>query len=206
MDLQDDQFEQVSMLVNHSVSMHSLRVELLDHLCCHIEAQLDSGISFEAAMNEAILQLSPEGLTAIEERTVFLLTFKKQLTMKKLLYSTGFLASLLTLTAFTFRTFHWPGGSVIMFFGNCFLLLSMIFILIISIRNYSFLSRNARIRSLSGAIGGIVVSIGAIFKFLQFPGANVLFLLGAIVLIIIFLPILFFQLYKNDVAQSSEPV
>ena len=70
MDLRDDQFEQVSLLVNRSVSMHSLRVELLDHLCCYIEAQLDLGISFEAALNEAILQLSPEGLTAVEERTV----------------------------------------------------------------------------------------------------------------------------------------
>ena len=93
MELRDDQIEQVSLLVNWSVSMHALRVELLDHLCCHIETQLDSGISFDTALKEAILQLSPEGLSAVEERTVFLLTFKKQLTMKKLLYITGFLAA-----------------------------------------------------------------------------------------------------------------
>jgi len=206
MDLRDDQFEQVSLLVNRSVSMHSLRVELLDHLCCHIEAQLDSGISFELAFKEAILQLSPEGLSAVEERTVFLLTFKKQLTMKKLLYSTGFLASLFTMTSFTFRTFHWPGGSAIMFMGNVFLLLSMIFILIIAIRNYSLITGNARVRSLSGAIGGIVVAVGSMFKILHYPGANILFLIGTVILICVFLPILFFQLYKNDVAQSSEPV
>jgi hypothetical protein len=61
MDLRDDQIEQVSLLVNRSVSMHALRVELLDHLCCHIEVQLDSGISFDSALKEATLQLSPEG-------------------------------------------------------------------------------------------------------------------------------------------------
>ena len=80
MELRDDQFEQLSLLVNRSVSMHALRVELLDHLCCHIETQLDLGISFDSALKEAILQLSPEGLPAVEERTVFLLSFKKQLT------------------------------------------------------------------------------------------------------------------------------
>ena len=88
MELRDDEFEQVSLLVNRSVSMHSLRVELLDHLCCHIEAQMDAGISFDSALKEAILQLSPEGLTAVEERTIFLLTFKKQLTMKSYCIST----------------------------------------------------------------------------------------------------------------------
>lgn len=206
MDLRDDQFEQVTLLVNRSVSMHSLRIELLDHLCCHIEAQLDSGISFEVAFKEAIQQLSPEGLTAVEERTVFLLTFKKQLTMKKLLYSTGFMASLFILSAFVFRTMKWPGGSAILFLGNCFLLLSMIIILILLNRNYAFITGNARLRSLSGAIGGIIVAIGSIFKFLHYPGANILFIIGTAILICMFLPLLFFQLYKNDVAQSSEAV
>ncbi len=206
MELRDDQFEQVSLLVNRSVSMHSLRVQLLDHLCCHIEAQMDAGISFDSALKEAILQLSPEGLTAVEERTIFLLTFKKQLTMKKLLYFTGFLAALFTMSSMTFRTFHWPYGNVLMFFGNGFLLLSMICLLVIAIRNYSSISSSARIRSLSGAIGGMIVATGSMFKFLHWPGANILFLLGAVVLICVFLPILFFQLYKNDVAKSSEPV
>jgi len=206
MELRDDEFEQVSLLVNRSVSMHTLRIELLDHLCCHIEAQLDAGISFDSALKEAILQLSPEGLTAVEERTIFLLTFKKQLTMKKLLYFTGFLSALFTMTSMTFRTFHWPYGSPIMFFGNGFLLLSMICLLVIAIRNYSLISSSARIRSLSGAIGGIIVATGSMFKFLHYPGANIMFLLGAVVLICVFLPILFFQLYKNDVAKSSAPV
>jgi hypothetical protein len=206
MDLRDDQFEQVSLLVNRSVSMHSLRVELLDHLCCYIEAQLDLGISFEAALNEAILQLSPEGLTAVEERTVFLLTFKKQLTMKKLLYFSGFLTSLFTLTGFVFRTMKWTGGSQFWFLGNCFLLFSMIFIFIILKRNYAFISGIARVRSLSGAIGGFIAAIGSIFKFLHYPGANVLFIIGSAILIFVFLPILFIQLYKNDVAKASEPV
>lgn len=93
-----------------------------------------------------------------------------------------------------------------MFMGNVFLLLSMIFILIIAIRNYSLITGNARVRSLSGAIGGIVVAVGSMFKILHYPGANILFLIGTIILICVFLPILFFQLYKNDVAQSSEPV
>ena len=206
MDLRDDQFEQVSLLVNRSVSMHTLRVELLDHLCCHIEAQLDLGISFEAALNEAILQLSPEGLTAVEERTVFLLTFKKQLTMKKLLYFSGFLTSLFTLTGFVFRTMKWPGASQFWFLGNCFLLFSMIFILVIFKRNYAFINGNARVRSLSGAIGGLIAATGSIFKFLHYPGANVLFIIGSAILIFVFLPILFIQLYKNDAGQSSEPV
>jgi hypothetical protein len=93
-----------------------------------------------------------------------------------------------------------------MFFGNGFLLLSMICLLVIAIRNYSLISSSARIRSLSGAIGGIIVAIGSMLKFLKLPGANILFLLGAFILICVFLPILFFQLYKNDVAKSSEAV
>ena len=204
MELKDDQFDQVSLLVNRSVSMHSLRIELLDHMCCHIEQQLDRGVPFEKALEEALLQLSPEGLAAVEEKTLFLLTFKKQLTMKKFLYSTGFLASFLTLTAFVFRTMKWPGGSALMFMGSLFLFISMIFILIIAKRNYAIIPGTARLRSLSGAIGGIIVAIGTMFKFFHLPGANILFIIGAAILISVFLPVLFLQLYKNDISQSSE--
>jgi hypothetical protein len=206
MELQDSQFEQIQTLVNHCVRMHELQVELLDHLCCHIERELDEGVSFEQAFKNAMEQLAPDGLPAVEVDTIFLLTYKTQITMKKLLYSSGFFASFFTLSAFAFRTMHWPGGSAFMFVGNVFLLLSMLFIAIIAFRNFSFLSGNARFRSLSGAVGGIFVAIGSMFKILHYPGANVLFLVGTLVLISIFLPVLFFQLYKNDVQHSSETV
>ena len=81
----------------------------------------------------------------------------------------------------------------------------MIFILVIFKRNYAFINGNARVRSLSGAIGGLIAATGSIFKFLHYPGANVLFIIGSAILIFVFLPILFIQLYKNDAGQSSEP-
>ncbi|MFM2284757.1 MAG: hypothetical protein RLZZ543_254 [Bacteroidota bacterium] len=204
MELQDDQFDQVALLVNRSVSMHSLRIELLDHMCCHIEQQLDRGVPFEKALEEALLQLSPEGLAVVEEKTIFLLTFKKELTMKKFLYSTGFLAAFFTLTGFVFRTMKWPGGSAMMFLGSLFLCISMVFILIIAKRNYTSIQGKARLRSLSGAIGGIIAASGIMSKILHLPGANILFIIGAAILISVFLPVLFLQLYKSDIAQSSE--
>jgi hypothetical protein len=110
--LSDEQTARIESQIQREIKMRTLQIELLDHYCCEIEALMMEGITFEDAFRRAFLQISPNGMSEIEEETYFLLTFKKQTTMKKLLYAVGFGASFCTVLGFLMRIMHWPNASL----------------------------------------------------------------------------------------------
>lgn len=203
MELQTSHCEKIEAFVDNQIGMPMLQIELKDHLYCLIEEKMYAGFDFEQAFDEAIAQLAPDGLNTIELETFFALTLKFQITMKKLLYSFGYLASFFIIVAFVFRTLHWPGGIALMFVGNACLFVTMFLLMLLAFKNYPQLSASIKLRSLSGALGGFLVAVGNMFKILHYPAANVLFLLGAIVLCTVFLPALFIQLYRKDIASHA---
>ena len=60
MELSEQQVEQVLIhLRSKGIAMHSLEEDLLDHLCCMIEARIDNK-SFESVFDEVMLEFSAE--------------------------------------------------------------------------------------------------------------------------------------------------
>lgn len=203
MELHSTHCEKIEAFVEQQIDMPILQTELKDHLYCLIEDKMEAGLDFETAFNESVIQLAPDGINTIEIETLIALTLKFQITMKKLLYSFGYLASFFIIVAFVFRTLHWPGGIALMFVGNACLFVTMFLLMLLAFKNYPQLSASIKLRSLSGALGGFLVAVGNMFKILHYPAANVLFLLGAIVLCTVFLPALFIQLYRKDIASHA---
>ena len=56
-----------------SISIDSLRDDVLDHLCCVVEIKIERGEIFDTALQEALRELAPDGLNEIQRETVFLL-------------------------------------------------------------------------------------------------------------------------------------
>lgn len=65
------------------IGMVSLRQDLLDHICCIIEHELEAGGDFKRFYEDAISRFYQSELKEIEEETVHLLTHKNYYTMKK---------------------------------------------------------------------------------------------------------------------------
>ena len=79
--------EQIDYILNdirrRGVEMEDLQYNLLDHICCIIEQNLESGGNFEDFYNKTIPKFFKHELWEIEEETILLLTYKNYYTMKK---------------------------------------------------------------------------------------------------------------------------
>ena len=90
--LNELQIDRVATWVETQKLRHAgLREELLDHICCAIEADMETGSSFGAAYEAAIGRFGSKGLKQVERQTIFLLTYQSRL-MKLITAAPGMLA------------------------------------------------------------------------------------------------------------------
>jgi hypothetical protein len=81
-------------LLNEGVSRLALQDDLTDHFCCVVEEQLEDGIEFEDAFDQARGRITPQGAKEIEEDLNFLLTIKKKIMVRKVVFIFGFIGVL----------------------------------------------------------------------------------------------------------------
>jgi hypothetical protein len=109
-----------------------LQKELLDHLCCDIEARMDEGIEFLKAFEEVSQRLENDRIQQIQEETLLLINQKYRM-MKKFMYILGTLAPTLLITGALFKLQHWPGASVLLTLGT--FLLAVIYLPVFAMYN-----------------------------------------------------------------------
>jgi hypothetical protein len=198
---------QVDIILNRIAADGTMNVGLqnglLDHYCCFIEESMNRGIDFETAYNEAFQAITPNGMYEIQEELFFLLTFKKQTNMKRITYGLGFLASFCISSGLLFKLMHWPGSTPLMLIGFAALIVTSIVLLANSMKHLKSRRTAATTRTFMGFAAAILISSGSIFKIQHFPGASIQFVLGMILLNLVFLPMLFFHLYQQAVLNSS---
>jgi hypothetical protein len=200
--LNDEEYQTIETLVKSSTQSGRLQVELIDHTCTSIEFLMEQGLEFQMALNETLKHLAPEGFAKVQSETVNYLTLTQTFVMKKFMYLGGFFATIGILTGFLFKLMHWPGGGAIMFIGFISLLITMMFLLINLNKNRKQISSIQLAGSMIAAGSGILIAVGSIFKFLHYPGANVLFTIGMIILVFAVVPSYFWQLYKKDIISN----
>lgn len=177
-----------------------LASELLDHICCVMEAAMAEGAGFEEAYRQAYQTVSPNGYEEIEEEIIFLLTFHKQLNMKRILFIGGFTTTFLLSFGFLFKLMHWPMAGNILLIGLCTLLCTILYLAVYSFRMSYPLPLPHRIRIFTGLVCGFFIATGSILKALHYPGASLMIVLGMVLLNLVFLPLFFYQLYKKSIA------
>lgn len=96
------------------VTLNNLVDNLLDHICCAIEAH--PGPDFNTAYTEVIRSFGEQDLLKIQKE-IKLLTIKKEEKMKKTMYVIGFMATFLTTTGLLFKVQHWQGASIMLILG-----------------------------------------------------------------------------------------
>lgn len=178
-----------------------LRDDVLDHLCCAVEIKLSKGKSFDAALQEALYELAPEGLIEIQTETVFLLNSTKIIRMKKVTYSIGLLSVMSFVLGWMFGMLHWLGArelSICGFLGFIFL-----YVPLLAFDRYKTNIRwllSDKLKFILGSISGLAMAIAIAFKLLHLPGADQLLILGTGLFTFGFLPFLFFTMYKKSIA------
>lgn len=177
-----------------------LEDELIDHICCAIEVLMAEQMPFEQACNKAYEMVCPNGFREIEEETFFLLTYKKQLSMKRILFLLGFLSTFLLSFGFLFKLMHWPMARGIILCGFALLLLTLGVLAVYSMQTLKSMPANTQVRMMAGLFSGLLLTAGSIFKVLHYPGASIMMVTGLVLLNIVFLPLFFYQLYRKSIA------
>jgi hypothetical protein len=178
------------------ITFSHLREDLIDHICCEIEAQLAAGSDFNQAFEKIKVNFGIESLQQVQEKTLLLID-KNYCVMKTTLKVTGIISTLLLIFGSLFKIYHWPGASIIItsgFFILCFMFLPS--------ANYTMLKEGKDKRLillfLSAFLGGSGFFLGILFKIQHWQGTSVLLTAGTVLLSLVFFPLLLRFLFRKS--------
>ncbi len=196
---------QTELIINDveqaNIHYSHLRDDLIDHVCCDVENEMQQGYAFSDAYKKVQQRIGYKGLKRIQDDTFFLIdkTYRK---MKRTMKTTGLIAPVLLGLGALFKISHWPGASIILvlgFFTLCFLFLpTAVYIMYKETK-----SRKNVLLFISGIISAILISLGILFKVQHWPWAGNLFVTGTAILLLLFMPLLLWSKLKENTGKNK---
>ncbi len=175
-----------------------LQQELLDHLCCDVEAEMEEGLEFVNALEKVRKGMGKDRIQQIQEETLLLINQKYRV-MNKFMYILGMLAPAMLITGTFFKIQHWPGAGVLLVLS--LFILGAIYLpvfVMVKIRDTRKEGKKVNLPMyIFGLIAGIIFIAGAMFKIQHWPGAGIMITLSGFVTVFIFIPILVVQALKD---------
>lgn len=177
----------------------SLQADLLDHMCCLVEMEMQRGLTFEQAYQKAYFQTAPTGFVDIQNETIFLLNYNKLLIMKRFIYLSGYLFATAWVIGIFFKLMHLPGAMILMFGGGTGL--AFVFLPLLLLNKYKDLAVQAMSEKMKwtlGALSFFLFMVASWMKLAHLMGAGVMLGVSFLVFGFGFLPFLFFRMYKKS--------
>ncbi len=175
-----------------------LQKELLDHLCCDIEAKMDEGLEFLKAFEEVQSRLENNRIQEIQEETLLLINQKYRM-MKKFMYILGTIAPSLLIIGAIFKLQHWPGAGVLIVLGS-FLLAAVYLPVFAMVSMRDTRKREKKVNKtlyVVGVITGFIFIMGVLFKIMHWPGAGVSLTVSVLLTVVLFIPVLVVHALKD---------
>lgn len=186
--------EQIDFILNdiraRGVGMEGLQSNLLDHICCIIEHDLEENGDFESFYKATVKTFFKKDLAEIEEETISLINNKHFYTMKKAMIISGGFSSVALTLGIILKFLHQPGAGIMVVLGIT--ILSLVFLplmFFLKIREKEKL-RDRLLLGLASLIS-ITFCMAVMFKLMHWPYANIMGLTSVGTLAFLFLPIYF---------------
>jgi hypothetical protein len=177
------------------IADEGLHDELFDHLCTAVEDEMKAPKGFEEALGIALERFYAGEFRHVQEE-VYAIVSPTHLNMKPITFIAGVLCALLLLFGMLFKVMHWPFTSLLIVLGGS--LLVMPFLPLLLIHNLQK-AEGAMVYGFhfSGYFGLTFFALGALFKVFHWPYASALLGIGVSILLLFYLPIYFYQRYKQ---------
>lgn len=205
-ELTDREIGQISQDIDRQgLTYTKLKDELLDHICCDIEAEMEKGLPFNEAYRKIKRIIGNKRIRQVQDETLYLIN-KNYRRMKKLMYVLGVVVPVLIITGTLFKMLHWPAAGILITLG--LFATGILFLpVFVMVRIRDTRQQNESVPMglyLTGMIAGMVTITGTLFKVQHWAGAGILITLGLFSLAAIFLPI--FAVVKiRDAREKKEP-
>ncbi len=168
------------------ISFSHLSDDLIDHICCDVENQMQNGILFEKAFKSVKEKIGVEGLKRIEDQTILFIN-QNYIIMKKALNVLSIFSAALVIISGLFKILHFPGASILLNLAFMGLLFGFIPLLFLT-RNKEDKERKQVWVNISGYLTATVFLLSLLWAMMYWPGKSWLVLLSWILIIAFFLP------------------
>jgi drug/metabolite transporter (DMT)-like permease len=189
---------------NQEITFSHLLEDLIDHVCCDVEYEMQKGSDFSEAYRKVKQKMGFRRLKEIQEETLYLVDTKYR-HMKNTMKISGIAGSVLLGFAALFKINHWPLAGTMLTLGAAILA----FVFIPSALGVLWKETHSRKRLflfISAFLGGILIIIGTLFKVQHWPGAGILLCLAVFFGIIFFIPALLVSKLQDPENKFKRPV
>lgn len=206
--------EQITFISRHiereGIENPDLRNDMLDHICCAVEANLEESSDFEEVFNQVLADFCPEqGLNAIDVEIKYVLNYKC-IVMKKIILVFAFVLSMFFFVSTLVNgiglanNYDWPFMEELAFFNQyaiCLFILPLYWL-----HQYKTVAQKANDGLSStwrlwmfvfGFLCAEALTNAIFFKLMQMPGGNQLFIITAI-LGMCYVPLYMYNKYRLE--------
>jgi hypothetical protein len=198
--------EQIEYILNdirrNGVEMEDLQLNLLDHICCIVEQQLEDDGDFERFYQETIRQFYKKELREIEVETIYLLTYKNYYGMKRTMIVTGAFSAVAFIFGSFFKVMHWPGANILLVLA--IVSVGLIFLpLLVLLKTKEQKSSRDKVVTTIAAVTGILFSMSILFTVMHWEGANMLWFTTIGTSMFLLIPTYFFTGIRNPETKTN---
>ena len=193
----DDNYERIkSDLARLGLTYDRLIDDMLDHVCCMVEENMEEGSDFESSYSQVLDTIGEKSLPEIQHQTLLNLDKKFQ-RMKNFTYIFGLSSAVLTILGSFFKRMHWPGAGIMITVG--LVLIVLVFLPLYFISNHrEQVEKKNPVYAIVGYLTIALLLAAATFKIQHWPGAGWLIYSSIGFILIGFIP-----LYVVNVFQRS---
>jgi hypothetical protein len=183
------------------ISFSHLLEDLIDHICCDVEYEMQNGMNFSEAYQKVKQKMGPRRLKEIQEETLYLVDTKYR-NMKNLMKISGITGTILFGFAAMFKIQHWPFAGILMSLGA----LTLVFAFLPSALSVLWKeSHNTKRLFLfvSAFLTGTCFISGTLFKLQHWPYAGSILTIGATLGVLFFIPALLANRLNDPESKSK---
>ena len=168
------------------ITFSHLADELIDHICCDVEYEMQNGLSFTDAYDRVKQKMGPRRIKEIQEETLYAVDSKYR-KMKNTMKISGIAGTIMFGFATLFKIQHWPFAGVMMVLGA--FILAFIFMpsaLVVLWKETH--NRKRLFLFISGFVTAMLFIFGTLFKIQHWPVAGIILSLSVLSAIFFFIP------------------
>jgi hypothetical protein len=186
------------------ITVSHLLDELIDHLCCDVENEMQKGLSFAEAYRNVKKKMGPRRLKEIQEETLYVVDNKYR-KMKNTMKISGIAGTIMLGFAAIFKIQHWPGAGILMNLGA--ITLALVFMpSALGVLWKETHSGKRLFLFISAFLAGVGFIAGTLFKIQHWPGAGKIMMFGALAGIFFFIPSLLVNRLADQDNKHKQPV
>ena len=186
------------------ITFSHLLEELIDHVCCDVEWEMQSGLNFSEAYQKVRQKMGSRRLKEIQEETLYAIDTKYR-HMKNTMKISGVAGTVLLGLAALFKIQHWPLAGVMLTLGAG--TLALVFMpSALSVLWKETHNRKRLFLFISAFLAGMFFIIGTLFKIQHWPAAGILLLMAVLFGLVFFIPALLVSKLQDQENKSKRTV